>query len=503
MVGFIIRTNTKFRDLKAIIRPVLDRHSAWIYQHTLAFTQLDIVPLGYLTHTNPRFHSTACVSDEIRSLLIGQYTQLSGAVRHKFEDDHGDYFDDETMIDPPQLLIAPANINSGDEKSRAFEIQVERQHLPALKFLLEEIYAIIPPLMTDSKFVPYSLKHDSPDIYRSILRTQNIYLETHRNIPLAGITIVQMHEEIDWDGGSQTPFQILRGLPGVSRVDSTARTHDLGKFNMSTTADTYVSNTAWIDDKLASLFDRTTPNDCLKDGDFSTPVRMGRRLGGNRRSTASKKPSAYTQHLRSQYATTVGIPPPPPTNAWQNRSRPAPTFNYTVENFPSLHPPPAPVTPGNQPVTPAYHQAPSLSSQSTMTDAQTRSYIADCVQHEQDKLSASQARLSADITLLCTDVKTMIDDSLKSQNERIQGFIRDAIAANTQSVNDSLCDRAVCYKEGNVDTLCRFQTRIAFYAPCRSDDDATSTQASSTPRLSLPSLLAELSPSTPTSCVTP
>jgi hypothetical protein len=65
MVGFIIRTNTKFRYIKAIIHPVLDRHSPWIYQHTLAFTQLDIVPLGYLTHTNPRFHLMACVSDEI------------------------------------------------------------------------------------------------------------------------------------------------------------------------------------------------------------------------------------------------------------------------------------------------------------------------------------------------------------------------------------------------------------------------------------------------------
>jgi hypothetical protein len=135
----------------------------------------------------------------------------------------GDYFDDETMIDPPQLLIAPANINWGNGKSCAFEIQVERQHLPALKFLLEEIYVILPPLMTDSKFMPYSLKHDSPDIYRSILCAQNTYLETHHNIPLAGITNVQMHEEIDWDGGSQTPFKfcvaslaspVLTRLPG-------------------------------------------------------------------------------------------------------------------------------------------------------------------------------------------------------------------------------------------------------------------------------------------------
>jgi hypothetical protein len=207
------------------------------------------VPLGYLTHTNPRFHSTACVSEEVRDILISQYSQLSGAVREKFEDDFDEYFDDDNNIDPPQLLIAPAKVHLGDENSQAFEIQVERANLPVLKLLLEATYAIVPPLMTDSKFVPYSLKYNAPDTYRSILRTQNTYLETHRNIPLAGIPQAQMHESIEWDGIFQTPFEILTTLPGVSRLDSTVRTHDLGKFNMSTTATTYIENTKWIDAK--------------------------------------------------------------------------------------------------------------------------------------------------------------------------------------------------------------------------------------------------------------
>jgi hypothetical protein len=96
----------------------------WLYPHTLAFTRLDIVPLGHLTNTNPRFHSAACIDDEVRSLLTAQYIQLSGAIREKFEDDFCDYFNDDNNIDPPQILIAPANVKSGDEVSRAFEIQV-------------------------------------------------------------------------------------------------------------------------------------------------------------------------------------------------------------------------------------------------------------------------------------------------------------------------------------------------------------------------------------------
>jgi hypothetical protein len=286
---------------------------------------------------------------------------------------------------------------------------------------LEEIYAIVPPLMTNSKFVPYSLKYDSPDTYRSILRTQNVYLESHRNIPLAGITHVQMHESIQWDDMYQTPFEILTTLKGITRLDSTARTHDLGKFNMSTTTDTYIENTKWIDAKLASIFERTTPNDCLSKGDFPDPVRMGKKMV---RRTMTRKTSTFAQQLRSQFPTTVGTPPPPITNAWNNHSRQVPQLNYTVEHFPSLSNSPAPVTPGNQPIPLPYQHAPSLSSQTTMTKEQTRSYIDECVKTEQAKFTASNASLSTDISNLRTEVKTMIDEPMKKQNVVMQGFIR-------------------------------------------------------------------------------
>jgi hypothetical protein len=79
-------------------------------------------------------------------------------------------------------------------------------------------------------------------------------------------------------------------------------------------------------------------------------------------------------------------------------------------------------------------QAPSLSSQTTMTDEQTRSCIDECVKSEQAKVTASYAQLSDDILTLRTDVKTMIDESIQTQNGRMQGFIRDAITANTKAM---------------------------------------------------------------------
>jgi hypothetical protein len=199
---------------------------------------------------------------------------------------------------------------------------------------------------------------------------------------------------------------------------------------MSTTEATYVENTKWIDAKLASIFERTTPNDCLRDGDFPHPVRMGKQ---RMQRTVTKKTYTYTQQLRNQFPTTVGSPPPP-KNAWTNRSCPAPQFHYTVANFPSLHPAPTPVTPGNQTVRRDHLQAPYLSSQTTMTVEQTRSYIDECVKSEQAKVTASYARLSDDIPTLRTDVKMMIGKSIQTQNERMQGFICDAITANTKAM---------------------------------------------------------------------
>jgi hypothetical protein len=107
------------------------------------------------------------------------------------------------------MIFAPANLTSGTENAQAYEIQVERKNVSAAKFLLEAVYEITPEAQTAHKFVPYSLKHESQDIYRSILRTQNSYLADHRNIPLAGITVHQMHEIVMWDQLEQTPHEVL------------------------------------------------------------------------------------------------------------------------------------------------------------------------------------------------------------------------------------------------------------------------------------------------------
>jgi hypothetical protein len=392
-VGFVLHTQASFTQIKSLVRPLLAKQSAWIYPHTLAFTQLDIVPIGFLTNTNPRFHSSARLSDEVRELLIHNYEDLDSTIRATFADEFSDYFDVENELEPPPMIFAHANLTSGNENAQAYEIQVKRKNVHAAKYLLEAIYEITPEAQTAHTFVPYSLKHESQDIYRSVLRTQNNYLSEHRNIPLAGTTIRQMHEIVMWGQIKQTPHEVLSALKGATQVDTTIRTHDLGKFNLSCTADSYVDIVKWLDTKLTSLFADTTPDSTLDDTPFPLPVRMSRGPARRRNPINTPKISAYTQHLRTKYPTTVGTPSPPAPNAWQNRSRQASKFNYSVEHFPTLIPPlqpPAVSVDSSAPTQP-------LSQTSTMTDAETQAYIATCVSTEYAKLMTTTTQLSTDI----------------------------------------------------------------------------------------------------------
>jgi hypothetical protein len=316
------------------------------------------------------------------------------------------------------MIFAPANPKYGPESAQAYEIQVERKDVSAEKFLLEAVYAITPEAQTAHTIVPYSLKHESQDIYRSVLRTQNSYLFEHRNIPLAGITIRQMHELVMWNQIEQTPHEVLSALKGVSRVDPTTRTYDLGKFNLSCTKDTYVDIVKWLDSKATSLFDDTTEDQILADTPIPNPVRMSR--GPARRCNNANKsaPSAYTQHLRTKYPTTVGTPPPPAPNAWKNTSRQASNFNYSVEHFPNLIPP-------NQP--PAVSVAPSASTQplsqtSTMTDAETQAFIATCVSTEYAKLVHTTTQLSTDISTMRKEFHDMIETTRTEQTAQMKNL---------------------------------------------------------------------------------
>jgi hypothetical protein len=242
-----------------------------------------------------------------------------------------------------------------------------------------------------------------------------------------------MHEIVMWNQIEQTPHEVLSSLKGVTGVDTTTRTHDLGKFNLSYTVDSYVDTVKWLDSKLTSLFADTTDDQTLADTTFPIPVRMSRGPARRRNTTNKPKISAYTQHRRTKYPTTVGTPPPPAPNVWQNRSRQAFNFNYSVEHFPTLIPPiqpPAVSVDSSSPTQP-------LSQTSTMTDAETQAYIATCICTEHAKLVITTTQLSTDIGNMRQEFHTMIETTHTQHTVQIKKFISDAVRDTTSHMTAS------------------------------------------------------------------
>jgi hypothetical protein len=77
MAGFIVKLTSKFSPLKSAIHPVLTRLLVWLHPHPLAFTQLDIVPLGFILLMHPRFHAPARISDELHDIIFDDFNFIS------------------------------------------------------------------------------------------------------------------------------------------------------------------------------------------------------------------------------------------------------------------------------------------------------------------------------------------------------------------------------------------------------------------------------------------
>ena len=95
------------------------------------------------------------------------------------------------------------------------------------------------------EYIPISLKYNNPTLFGKILSYQNEYLDNHRNVAIAGLSVDAMdHRETYDDYSDETSlWTFLRQLPGVLRLDSCKRTADIGKWNLSTTKDEYIQVT--------------------------------------------------------------------------------------------------------------------------------------------------------------------------------------------------------------------------------------------------------------------
>ena len=338
VVGFEIRSTSLFHPLKKSVWPLLTQQGIFMKKHPGPLLVMDLVTLGFLHKAHPTFASPTCLREEIMTNL-----QENLAKRTTDELTAFNIPDDGKIAD---IFVTPGQANGTYQNapihSNVVYLQAERTNVDLLRTCLEQCFH------TDSfVFIPNYLKRENSELYGNFLCRQNDFLENNRNIAIVALSTKAMdfddqpsQESLDDDpnAASNAIWNVVRTIPGISRIDSCRRTFDLGKWNLTTTQEHYPSVCAWIDEHLATLFN-SLPDDIQATSQFAEfPV--PRRLTKTNRSNSNRMPqgsvSAYNQALASRFTASSKVTTVQ-RSAWRPQ-RPVNDISYAFDDseFPPM-----------------------------------------------------------------------------------------------------------------------------------------------------------------------
>jgi hypothetical protein len=269
-----------FGKLKQAIMPVLERCSTFMRPHlSTSWKRLDAITIGHLHLIHPTFADV----DDLRHKMIHQLTETAKRIRewpeyHEHLSEHLDH--DDTLI-VPEIMFYPGRalgkMKSENVSSDVIDIYIARESANAINFLLEA--------STENKtcplaVVPCGFKYNQPDIYAKLLSAQNDYLEKHRNIGLVAIPndAMNLQKVKDIDGKEwKSMYDALCQASGVAVVHRSKRIFDLGKWNISTTHDSWEAVKHWLDKQLLPLYNSIPAHELdyyRSYADFTGPHRL-------------------------------------------------------------------------------------------------------------------------------------------------------------------------------------------------------------------------------------
>jgi hypothetical protein len=278
-----VETKEKFHELKNVALSILKKNRIFLYIHSWDKEILDIESPGWVLHAHPYFTNRDKlkkeITEQINKSLNGKETTDVQSILARFEQDPS------KPVEVPDFRLVktrPTNtLESQRFSTEAIEIQCERPSIPFLKCLLSIAYEGQLQASPDAiTFVPYSLTRDtSPQVYIEIIAKQNLFLEEHRNISIAGISSDAMHATIEHAGEVTSLYHIMLDNPKIRRIDLTTRTFDLGKWNISTHKDNFLALQIWIDSTVIPDLYELVPDaqKVQQFTDFPHPRRLGRK----------------------------------------------------------------------------------------------------------------------------------------------------------------------------------------------------------------------------------
>jgi hypothetical protein len=407
-----IRSVNTFYALKQFVWNLLTKHTVFMKQHTLGLDKVDVCSPGWFSRTNPTYHSKQRIKDDIYLHSTRAIDDFSDEIKQDLSNNFAEYITDDHTFEIPEFHLVHRNIvgkgSQGKFETEALEVQIERKHSKVFKHIMELAFA--KTSISEMLFIPFSLKRElSADAYCSILQQQNDYLENHRNISIVGIGSLRMNKPVLYQDETFHFEHLLRSKPGVYRVDSTKRTPDLGKWNISTDKEHYAELIHWVDTNMEAFFALIPSHDEEPMEEFPTPRRLSR-LPATSKSISSS--SSYAKKLQSAF--TTDQPPKPVPSKTRKKAWNRLPVNIQYENSTNEDFPPLPAKTNSDET-----RSTASSTRLTFNDESIQKAIAESKTEWQADTRKFQDEIRASHNELRTSIKTMIDESLSTQVKKI------------------------------------------------------------------------------------
>jgi hypothetical protein len=423
-----------FGILKKLGMALLKKHQFYIKKHPGPIQKVHLVPIGLFLDIHPRTSSHSSANALIIGHLHADFANLTPEVKKRLNLTSAETTEVPEFFFGPEKLTGTFNNDRID--SEGMLVYCEKDVIDKYMLWFTEWYT---PQDDRRWFVPLSVKRSNPSLWGNMLNRQNAFLSKHRNISITALSTNVMDYSDPTsavDMVSTSLWQELWEHNGIDGVYGHIRTPDLGKWNLSTTEESYPDVCDWLDIHLPAKFAMIPTNVAQKVTfeHYAGPERMQRnRTDASVVSglTTRSDTTAYSNRLLATFGTSTATTTAP--NAW----RPPPTIDSVNYHFdPKDFPTPTAPTGSTAGATPS---EPSPTVISDVTHSLISQSVADSIAAWEAKHIAREQASLEKLQSLQTDIQNLTQSVAADVTRQVLAAI-DSHPGTTQAITKSEMD---------------------------------------------------------------
>ena len=247
LLGFNVISKHRLGFIKRNILSTLKMNNVYLNVNSFDDWHLDTVNLAFVYKRHPR-------NTDKKLFAVTLKDDFSEATASLMDCSEFAKYKINGVYSIPDINVISSNIigSENNVKSEGLEIHVKREDADFFK-------ALLPFLKNNSDYCVISrdIRFKHPTRYDLFLNQQNIFLESHRNIKIEGLSTECMNSKVTFDNSEYaTVKDYLLSLSSIDAINATYYTDDTGRWNISTTVDKWTSAKQAIDEFIAMMISK-------------------------------------------------------------------------------------------------------------------------------------------------------------------------------------------------------------------------------------------------------